>query len=1394
MKKNILTLILIITIGFSYSQVICVPDAYTLNDTITCNDSAMIILGEVGGGEDFSCGGPCNPGWSSVGTQYDEPYIPSPDGNGYMWMGPATTQPRQFVSPTFNATCGGTICFDFVMAVQGTPSPIEGPDLSEEGISLQYSLNNGTTWVDIVYFMPNGQELPSNPGPGFPMNPPFNSSGTPYTVWNSVCKPIPLAAQVSNVKFRWYQQAGSSNDFDHWGLDNVQVSINSDLMDAILLSTGVTYTVPPSDTFFVHPTNDSMFIFFFNNLAYQSNPLLQYTGFDTVYVYIEETDAGPDMIVSCSTQGRELSVSGVMPYSNVVWSPILGLDTPNIQNPYANPIDDQMYTVTSDCGVDSILVDVVPIFDIFTNSPNDSICVNDVATLVGTATPPEMAGVTEYTYQWTNFVADDTSATTNVMPTINTMYYLEMVSDSGCIRNDSIMIYVGAVPKTILYDGEQRVCAGDSTQITVTAIQPTFFDDFDVSGGANMNIWSDIQNGTANTDCGSISGNALHFNGGLPNRWAQLIPVDASLGGTISFDLIYGSGAAPCAFVGFLDDMILEYSIDNGVTWTTMITYNGNYNNWTHISDTIVAGAQTANTIFRFNQPSYGGNNQDNWAMDNFLLELNCAGATCVNYSYNWSPTATVSDPTSLNPYFFPSITTTYALSISPEGFNCNSAADSITISVDELNITINPSDSFLCEPTTLLLEAEIDGFSSTFDGVYIVNPSSGAMLSGAATNVSLGDDQTSAAIPIPFAFDFFGNSYSSFSISSNGFISFTPAGSGCCSGQVLPNTTNPNDVVALLWSDLDPGGGAGTISYFVTGVAPNRVQVIEFMGVPHYPGLPGPTVSGQIQLYETSNIVEIVCLDCQTDNGSAQTMGIENATGTLGWAPPAFNGVPGWTSSLVAGNGSWSFIPSNSPALFSYEWSPNYEINDISISNPLVSPLVSTDYVFSVTNINNCLFTDTAEIELFGSNTTLTANPNPSCKGETIQLNATGADTYTWIGPDLNDNNIPNPVSSTTVDNTMYYVTYETQGCTSEDSIQLDIRDLPVLDINNATNPVNLCEGETVDLFVDNLSGWSYNWQGTTNSTNSLTVSSGGNYVVSFNDGYCDNTAQVTVAENPKPTLDFSSFTDTILCCKNDETTINFTDYYNNAINIQTTMWNGVVVNDNSYTYMSEDASLDGNATELNFIELVSDKNCSSGKIYLPKVHTKCSNPYFVGPDTIFSNTSDVFDLSVDENGATNSYLWTTTDPASGAISDATVEDVQVNATDESTPTYEMSVQVTSQFENGKECPAEVAETKTYTVLDLSDPMYPDAFTPNGDDLNNLFKPVINQFAEITEFRIYNRWGDLVYDMATAENKDGWDGKWKGVDQKTDVYTYYITVKHPDKDFVKEGSFTLLR
>ena len=87
-----------------------------------------------------------------------------------------------------------------------------------------------------------------------------------------------------------------------------------------------------------------------------------------------------------------------------------------------------------------------------------------------------------------------------------------------------------------------------------------------------------------------------------------------------------------------------------------------------------------------------------------------------------------------------------------------------------------------------------------------------------------------------------------------------------------------------------------------------------------------------------------------------------------------------------------------------------------------------------------------------------------------------------------------------------------------------------------------------------------------------------------------------------------------------------------------------------------------------------------------------------------------------------------------------------------------------------------------------------PSAFTPDGDNKNDVFRPVIKGSYGLEEFAFYNRWGNLLFQTAVAGK--GWNG-YTGSDLSAKgVYVWWIRAKNRKTGaiVVQKGTVTLLR
>ncbi len=177
--------------------------------------------------------------------------------------------------------------------------------------------------------------------------------------------------------------------------------------------------------------------------------------------------------------------------------------------------------------------------------------------------------------------------------------------------------------------------------------------------------------------------------------------------------------------------------------------------------------------------------------------------------------------------------------------------------------------------------------------------------------------------------------------------------------------------------------------------------------------------------------------------------------------------------------------------------------------------------------------------------------------------------------------------------------------------------------------------------------------------------------------------------------------------------------------------------------------------------------------------------------PDLVLNRVYEFFpgstiDLSVAVNGNSNyDYQWSPiTNLSCWNCPNPTVTEVDTNMT------YYVTVTDLNSF---------CTSTDSVLLRELSacpDDLIemPNAFSPNDDGFNDVLRMFSNSIFEINSFRIYDRWGGLMWE--TSDINEGWDGRRKGRDADVGVYIYVIEApcKLDGEVIIKKGDVTLLR
>jgi hypothetical protein len=187
-------------------------------------------------------------------------------------------------------------------------------------------------------------------------------------------------------------------------------------------------------------------------------------------------------------------------------------------------------------------------------------------------------------------------------------------------------------------------------------------------------------------------------------------------------------------------------------------------------------------------------------------------------------------------------------------------------------------------------------------------------------------DDRWSSVLTLPFSFCFYGQTYNSYLIGTNGVISFNQSYANLyCpwpftlpipNSNAIPPPGFPRPMIGL-YHDIDPSLG-GEVRYGIYGSYPCRRLVLSFFNASHH-NCPIQRSTFQIILYEFTNIIEVHVerkQTCGSWNGGRACLGIQNAAGTVASFPVGRN-TANYTINTPE---AWRFTPSG-PIISSFSW-----------------------------------------------------------------------------------------------------------------------------------------------------------------------------------------------------------------------------------------------------------------------------------------------------------------------------------------------------------------------------------------------------------------------------------------------------------------------------------------
>jgi len=437
------------------------------------------------------------------------------------------------------------------------------------------------------------------------------------------------------------------------------------------------------------------------------------------------------------------------------------------------------------------------------------------------------------------------------------------------------------------------------------------------------------------------------------------------------------------------------------------------------------------------------------------------------------------------------------------------------------------------------------------------------------------------------------------------------------------------------------------------------------------------------------------------------------------------------------------------------FSWTPASLLSDSTDSSVWAHPNKDTTFVVKVTNSEGCTNADSFIVKSDSLSHTKTIT-NSFCMGDSVNLAVVGSRgvKFSWspasLLSDFKDSSVwAHPNMNTTF---VVKITNRT-GCVTSDSFIVKLVRLS----QAKTVTTSFCPGDSVNLTVSGSGGVKFSW-----SPSSLLSDSTDSSV--WIHPKKDTTLAVTIANSAGCTI-----SDTFIVKLDHLSPISLGGNISSCtipVELSPGQYPGL-------TYLwSTGGNTDTifiNQTGKYWVKL-NKRGCMASDtaivtILAPAIFQN-DNPH----NTLFC--SDDSDLTLDA-GPGYKYLWS---PGGD-----TSQKIQV------TTTGIYTVQITA--------PDGCVASKTVAITNqcITNLFVPDAFTPNGDNLNDQFKPVSRYPLENYNMKIYNRWGERLFQSNNINI--GWDGRFKNQLCPEDVYLFIILYKFPyETEQIKSGTVTLFR
>lgn len=435
-------------------------------------------------------------------------------------------------------------------------------------------------------------------------------------------------------------------------------------------------------------------------------------------------------------------------------------------------------------------------------------------------------------------------------------------------------------------------------------------------------------------------------------------------------------------------------------------------------------------------------------------------------------------------------------------------------------HLAVAATPSLICYGSATSLDVRTyNSFYNRVESIPYARITQTAPVSIRTTDWTGNNDEGTVGLRLPFSFNFYGKSYDSVFISTNGFISFknvpptflvTP----------LPSTTVPKPMIALFYSDLECPDNS--VIYSIEGIAPRRKFVISYQGVTPFIG--SGFLSGQIVLNEGNSIIE---MSVSNSNIAIHTCGVQNDLGNAALTATDRNA----TYYEVAIPEAWRFY--GQPNRLSYSWTPAATLTAPTAAHTAATGLTSTT-IFSLAVTDStlgCIHRNVVNVNV-GTLTSFISGPRTICSGSVATLTFTGP-AYDTIEYTINDGTVQEVVldssgNASIISAPLYSTTiYKIKAVKSAPCYQLITDQVVTISVETPPSSIagalSVCQGSSTP-FTNTTSGgtWlsSNTAIGTVSATGVVTGVATGNVIISYTIGSCSPVTKSIAVLVPPTTI----------------------------------------------------------------------------------------------------------------------------------------------------------------------------------------------------------------------------------------------------------------------------------